>query len=329
MTDSKKMHLPIRFFWHSLCIIPPSFFVLCVSHAMWYVLILVLLTSSATAGPYVNWTNEIADNSHRPCLRIHDFMYLLRRRQDRWHSKSGPHIWQELVSDKLAGYAFALSVGVAVPKLIACLDSPQELARPYHSYGDPVVIKPHHGWLGAGVSVLWHGKDLLTNQYMTHNNLMHRLESRYLQITRAQHLFSRGHRGIFGSAGKVWDHVGGRDGSEQREGAGRASPVETGPVEVIEHVFGVGSTSGCEAFQGSSQSRGWTSNAKCILQKPRCWIASVMLHFASRIPQFTDRLQGGPPLECGIQQFCLCRNGGPPLRHTLLMVRCTCGSAAV
>ena len=49
--------------------------------------------------------------------------------------------------------------------------------RPFHSYGDPIVVKPQNGWNAAGVSLLWNGWDVLSNKTMTYNDVIRRVRS--------------------------------------------------------------------------------------------------------------------------------------------------------
>jgi len=82
-----------------------------------------------------------------PCARDEDILYLVRRRQHRWLNASyvlDKGLWQRAIDDKLIGYIFARSVGVATPSVLFC-DPRGPMALPDvwpQSWGCCFAIKP-------------------------------------------------------------------------------------------------------------------------------------------------------------------------------------------
>ena len=93
-----------------------------------------------------------------PCPTSQDFLYLLRKRQTRWLNASyvlEHGLWQRAIDDKLLGYIYARSVGVATPSVLFCdprgpLFLPEEWPT---EWGCCFAIKPLYGFLTDGLPI--------------------------------------------------------------------------------------------------------------------------------------------------------------------------------
>ena len=101
------------------------------------------------------------------CPREDDILYYLRRRQSHWLNTSYAlthGLWQRAVDDKLLGYIYARSLGVATPSVLFC-DPQGPIALPEtwpESWGCCFAIKPLYGFNDFGVMLVEHGVDRFT-----------------------------------------------------------------------------------------------------------------------------------------------------------------------
>ena len=101
------------------------------------------------------------------CTEGKDFLYELQMRKDRWMDPARvlkESLWQAAIDDKLIGYMYARSIGVATPSVLWC-DVIGVHALPSlfpESWGCCFVLKPLHGYNSIGVSIIDHGVDRFT-----------------------------------------------------------------------------------------------------------------------------------------------------------------------
>ena len=102
-----------------------------------------------------------------PCRSEVDILYQLRKRQTRWLNTSfvlQRGLWQRAIDDKLLGYIFARSQGVATPSVLFC-DVRGPLALPDAwpaSWGCCFAIKPLYGYNDFGVMLVENGVERFT-----------------------------------------------------------------------------------------------------------------------------------------------------------------------
>lgn len=98
--------------------------------------------------------------------------------------KDQPPPWQSIVNDKLAGYMYAMDLGVPTPRLYACSRGIPKIT-PEVWGTNSFVVKPLIGFNSIGVVVSDNGRDKLTSMPVKTETLadIYRLHSRRSDIT--------------------------------------------------------------------------------------------------------------------------------------------------
>lgn len=112
-----------------------------------------------------------ASGFRNQCPLFTDYLALVRKRQVKWLNAS--HVvrhglWQRAIDDKLLGYIFARSVGVATPSVLFC-DPRGPLVLPDvwpTSWGCCFAIKPLYGYNDFGVMLIEDGVDRFTGAWI-------------------------------------------------------------------------------------------------------------------------------------------------------------------
>ena len=92
-----------------------------------------------------------------------NILSLMPERLTRW--KSGDRGWASALENKIVGWAFARSLGVATPRILHCASRPADLPPAWPSqWGARFVVKPLHGSSALGVLLLDGGVDRLSNR---------------------------------------------------------------------------------------------------------------------------------------------------------------------